>query len=99
LAPQDDDGDPEHEWDDARTILDAIVVPVADPVTAPHDLQALPGFEVGRSKGKDEGCRACWSEGQEDALGALRSILLERGLTNEEAAHLVLLVRGRLTSL
>jgi hypothetical protein len=95
-----DDDDPEQEWSDApATVLDGAPVVESGSVTAPHDVQALPGFDVGRARGKDEGCRACWTEGQEDALGALRHVLLERGLTNDETAHLVLAVRGRLTSL
>lgn len=102
MRPPPDDDDPAGDWPDADpTILDgAFLEPVADPVTAPHDLAALAASpEAAPERSLDARFAAVYAEGQEDTLGALRSVLLERGLTNEETAHLVLLVRSRQTAL
>lgn len=99
------DDDPAADWVDAeKTTLDedlieAIPAAASEPVTAPHDVQQLPGYEVGRRAGREEKARVCYEEGQEDVKAALRSVLLERGLTNEETAHLVLAVWERRTLL
>ena len=85
------------EWEQAgKTELDKTAVrPVSDVITAPHDLAAIAGsIETEISKARDEACRLCWGECQADAIAALRSILLERGLTNDETAHVVLLFKG-----
>lgn len=105
MAAEPPDDDPAADWvDPEKTTLDedlleAIPAAASEPVTAPHDVQSLPGYEVGRRAGREEKARVCYEEGQEDILEALRSVLVERGLTNEEAAHLVLAVRGRRTPL
>ena len=97
-----DDDDPAADWpaEAAPTTLDRTVVAAADPITAPHDLTALVGSEEAiAQRALDGRFRAVYAEGQEDAMGALRHVLLERGLTNEETAHVVLAVKQRLTPL
>jgi hypothetical protein len=95
------DNDPNVDWEAevGATIADAAPVMELDPETAPHHVDKLPGYEIGLRAGREQKARVCYEEGQEDIFGALRSVLIERGLTNDEAAHLVLLVRGRSTPL
>jgi hypothetical protein len=99
LPPKDNDPNVDWEVEGGATIVDAALVLELDPDTAPHRLEKLPGYEIGLRAGREQKARACYEEGQEDIFGALRSVLIERGLTNDEAAHLVLLVRGRSTLL
>lgn len=95
----DEDDDPAKDWSEGDpTALDRTVVATTDPITAPHDLTAI-AHEAEIEKARDDACRTCFTEGQEDALGALRSVLLARGLENEPTAHLVLAVRQQLTKL
>lgn len=96
------DDDPAADWpEEAKTQLDVTAVrPVAEVITAPHDVAAIAGsLEAEIAAAREDSCRACWSEGQNDTLDALKSVLLERGLTNDETANVVLMVRGRLTRL
>jgi hypothetical protein len=99
LPPNDNDPNVDWEVEGGATIVDAAPVTELDPETAPHRLDRLPGYEIGLRAGREQKARACYEEGQEDIFGALRSVLIERGLTNDEAAHLLLLVRGRSTPL
>ena len=88
-----------HDWDEnARTQLDKTAVAPTDPVTAPH---ATLSAEIDRAfeAGREQGFRTGYSEGHDDALGALRHVLLMRGLTNEETAHVVLAVKLGLTEI
>lgn len=102
MAGRPDDSDASLEWepDAAPTVLDADVVEelALESVTAPH---ATLSAEVDRAfeAGREQGFRSGYPAGHEDALGSLRNVLLARGLTNEETAHLVLLVRSRQTAL
>jgi hypothetical protein len=98
----DENDDPAAEWGDgAKTELNATVVAEArDPITAPHDLAALASSpEALSERALDKRFAATYAEGQEDALGSLRNVLLSKGLTNEETAHIVLAVRLGLTKL
>lgn len=91
-----DDDDPSKDWGEADpTTLDRTVVATTDPITAPHDLRPL-AVEAEASRARDDGYRKGFAEGQADAIAALRSVLLGRGLSNEEAAHIVLAVRQQL---
>jgi len=99
VPPNDNDPNVDWEVEGGATIADAAPIIELDPDTAPHRLDKLPGYEIGLRAGREQNARACYEEGQEDIFGALRSVLIERGLTNDEAAHLVLLVRGRSTPL
>lgn len=92
------------EWADSEpTVIDgaplAEGVPqeFSDQVTRASDL--APMLEDARARGVEDGCRSCFSEGQADALIALRSLLLERGATNEHTVHVVAAVRKRMTKL
>jgi hypothetical protein len=96
VAPPDDEN---HDFDEnARTTLDATVVAATEPVTAPH---ATLSAEIDRAfeAGREQGFRTGYGEGHDDALGALRHVLLMRGLTNEETAHVVLAVKLGLTEI
>jgi hypothetical protein len=93
--------DPNDDFDFAPpTVLDAEVVAelTPDKITAPH---ATLGSEIDRAfeAGREQGFRAGYGEGHDDAIGALRHVLLMRGLTNEETAHVVLAVRLGLTEI
>jgi hypothetical protein len=99
LPPNDNDPNVDWETEGGATIADAAPILELDPDTAPHRVDKLPGYEVGLRVGREQKARACYEEGQEDIFGALRLVLIERGLTKDEAAHLLLLVRGRSTSL
>ncbi|HXJ49412.1 MAG TPA: hypothetical protein VNF91_09620 [Candidatus Acidoferrum sp.] len=97
-----DEDDPAADWpEDAPTQLNATVVAEArDQVTAPHDLRRLASsVEEEVAKARDAGCLSCFSEGQEDVLNALRSLMLETGASNDEVAHTIKRLRGRLTKL
>lgn len=99
------DDDPNDDFESApATVLDGAIVeavPLAssEPVTAPHDVTALPGYEVGRRAGREEKAKVCYEEGQEDALASVRREMLTRGLTREEVDHFVLAARLGLTRL
>jgi hypothetical protein len=87
-----EDDDPARDWpEDAKTELDKTVVrPVSEVITAPHDIAAIAGsVEKEIAAAREDACRGCYAEGQEDIRSALRSVLLLRGLTNDETAHVV----------
>jgi hypothetical protein len=98
MASSDDTPTP-GEFDDVPTALDPTVIAesvpsaIHDVVTASNDLG--PVLDQARDVGFNRG----WVGGQDDALVALRSLLLERGSPNDEAAHVVAAVRARLTRL
>lgn len=99
---QDGTPDPVLEWGDDPTLLDSgqfvqAIEADSDQITKPNAI--APMLEDARAKGHEEGCRSCYSEGQADALIALRSLLLEKGATNDHAAHVIAAVRQRLTKL
>ena len=104
MAGDPTDDDPAAEWadEDAPTKHDATVIAelAIEPVTAPHDLRSLASsVEEEVAKARDAGCLSCFSEGQEDVLNALRSLMLETGASNDEVAHTIKRLRGRLTKL
>jgi hypothetical protein len=93
--------DPNDDFDTAPpTILDADAVAELspEPVTAPH---ATLSAEVDRAfeAGREQGFRTGYAEGHDDALAALRHVLLLKGATNEETAHVLLAVRLGLTEI
>jgi hypothetical protein len=85
------------EWDAIPTVIET------EPVTSPRDVSQLPGYAVGRlsgfAEGREAGCRGCWLEAQRDALEALRRVLVARGLSDDQTAHVVLAVRLQMTAL
>lgn len=100
------DDDREAEWsssDDDSTVLDgrtpveAVPEEFSEQVTRANDL--APVIEEAHERGVERGCNTCYAEGQEDAIGALRSLMLERGAANDEVAATVAHVRLRLTKL
>lgn len=103
MASDDDTPGPEEfDAEQAKTILtaiplDAVVEAPIEDVTKPHDL--APVLEEARLRGRDEGCRACYEEGQEDALTALRSLLYEKDTPEDEVLAVVAAVRARLVKL
>lgn len=98
-----EDDDRESEWDDDPTVLDGgepvenVPDEFSDQVTRANDL--APVLEEARERGVEYGCQKCYVEGQEDAIGALRSLMLECGATNESVAATIAHVRLRLTKL
>ena len=101
----DDDTTPgpeEFDAEQAPTILtavplDAIPERAPEEITKPRDL--APVLEEARMRGRDEGCKACYSEGQEDALIALRSLLYEKGTPDNEVEPILAEVRARFVKL
>ena len=95
------------EWNDhAATVLDgnplaaapeAVPEEFSDQVTRASDIASV--LADARAAGREAGCAACFTEGQEDAIGALRSLMFENGAANDEVAATVAHVRLRLTKL
>ena len=80
-----------NEWDEAsETVVDP-----EGAITEPHAVLELPGYEVGRA----DGCKACWSEGQEDAIAAFYYVCRARGLSDGEIDAIVVAMRQRFTPL
>lgn len=82
---------------DPGQFVEAIDAEASEQVTKPHAL--APIIEEARAAGVEAGCRNCYAEGQEDAIGALKSLMLEKGAANDEVAATVAHVRLRLTKL
>ena len=96
--------DKDAEWgNDDPTVLDgskpveAVPEEFSDQVTRANDL--APVLEEARERGVEQGCKTCYAEGQEDAISALRSLMLERGASNKSVAATIAHVRLRLTKL
>jgi hypothetical protein len=85
----------EDEWDEDTEVT--VFRSQPDEVTAPHAVTA--GLAEAFEKGKEHGCRGCfqtgYDEGHADALVALRSLLLERGASNDHVVHVLAAVRKR----
>lgn len=90
-----DDDTPEGEWDhEAPTLITGDPIPEhVEEVTKPHDLGPV------LHEARQAGCEACYAEGQQDALVALRSLLYERGLPDDEVVAIVEAVKARLVRL
>ena len=97
-----EDSDPAIDWPEGeKTELDKTVVrPVSEVITAPHDIAAIAGsVEAEISIAREEGCRSCYGEGQEDAIGAFRLVFRRHGMSDEEIMLTVREARGKLTRL
>lgn len=91
--PHDDNTDPAIDWlSGAKTISETR----AD--TAPHDLGKL-ALQIEVAKAREDSCRSCFGEGQEDAISAFMLVFREHDMTDEEIAHTVLAARQKLTRL
>jgi hypothetical protein len=78
-----DDDDIDVEWAGSPdTVIDT-------PITAPHAILELPGYDVGRK----DGCRACCQSCQEEVMRALIVVAGSKGLTRDEIANLIAAVR------
>jgi hypothetical protein len=99
-VPTDDDTpDPADEWSDPDPTISTgapLVIP-SEEVTRPNDLG--PVLEEARLRGRDEGCKACYEEGQDDALIGVRAFLISEGATEERIEVVLAGARQRFTKL
>jgi hypothetical protein len=95
----DSDDDPSKEWDADPTIIDELPEqPASRDTTAPHDLRHL-AVSTEVAIARDEACQHCYTEGQDDAISALKLVLREHDVPDDQGAHIVLAVRNKLTRL
>lgn len=93
-----EDDDRAREFDAAPTVLE--IGPLSPiPEAFVEETTAPSGIGQAIAEAREGGCSACYEEGQEDALSALRSFLLWRGADNAGAEAWVEAVRSRLTRL
>jgi hypothetical protein len=96
--PPDDDPNTDWETEGGATIADPTVVATAEPVTAPHDLTTVAaGLELEIARGRDEGYRKGFADGQADAVGAFALTFDEKGLTRDQTRNILLAAEGKLT--
>lgn len=87
------------EWKKAPvTVLDVVpITEASEPITKPHEVLAK---DVDRAyeSGREQGCRTCYKEAQDEAIAAFESVFRSKGLTDDEVTAVVAAARELMTS-
>lgn len=91
--------DPNDDFESAPpTVADAVPIAEApEPVTRPHQVLAR---DVDRAfeSGREQGCKTCYQEAQDEAVAAFEVVFRSKGLTEDEIAAVVATARALMTA-